>query len=176
MSSEFEIDDAVFGYAKSYAKLWKQIRDNPSEFPSNAISCGSIAEHYAKKYLEFIHEGATVRFGTANEKAWDIEVVTVDKQTYKYQVKSVSLFNRSRTTTQLVKGFDRLIVLSLDCDFFPYRAYLFEDAVAFWASNKIKKLKIPDPSSRRRTGTAIFQSAKDIKDEFFDALALEQCD
>lgn len=170
MPDEFEIDRAVFEYSKAYAKLWKQIQENPCEFPSGAISCGSIAEHYTKKYLEAQNEGAAVRFGNSNEKAWDIEVLTSDKKAIKYQVKSVSHFSVARKTTELVKGFDRLIVLSLDCDFFPSHVYLFDDANIFLLPKKIKILTVPDPGFPRRRGSVVFQYAKDIKNDFFEAL------
>lgn len=170
MSDSVIIDKAVFAYAKAYAKLWKVIQENPLKFPRNGISCGLIAEHYAKMYLEHMHQESSVRFGAANEKGWDIEVVTKNEGSIKYQVKSVSVFNKSRVTTELVRGFDKLIVLGLGDDFFPHQAYLFNDASIFWSKNKTKRLTLPD---QQKPGSAIFKLSENIKDDFDDALMID---
>lgn len=170
MNSEMEIDKAVFGYADAYYELWTKIQKHPSEFPRSAISCGTIAEHYAKKYLEKIHTDAVVKFGSGNEKSWDIEVTTQKGLSIKYQVKSSSIFNENRKITALVCGFDRLIIVFLDGRFFPTEVYLFNDASIFYHPKKISFLTIPDSNSPRKRGSNIFQFAIKINDPFFESL------
>lgn len=148
MSSQFEIDESVALYANACAELWKQIKDNPSALPSGSIGCGSIAEHDAKKYLERVHKGAVISFGASNQKGWDIKVVTKNGECIKYQVKSVSVFNKSRRTTKLVRGFDRLIVLSLGDLFVPDQAFLFKDVSAIWGASTTRCLTLTVPNPR----------------------------
>lgn len=170
MNSEMEIDKAVFGYADGYYEFWSKIQKFPSEFPRSAISCGTIAEHYAKKYLGKIHTDAVIKFGSGNEKGWDIEVTTQDGVSLKYQVKSSSIFNKNRKTTKLVFGFDRLIIMCLDGRFFPTEVYLFNDASILCHPKKVGYLTVPDSSTPRKRGSNIFQFAIKINNPFFESL------
>jgi hypothetical protein len=168
--AEIEIDKAIFAYADAYHNLAAIIQKYPSEFPRSAISCGTIAEHYAKKYLEKIHPDTVIRFGAGNEKGWDIEAKTKDGPIIKYQVKSSSVFSATRKTSALVKGFDRLIILFLDGRFFTTEVYLFNFASIFWHPKKTKSLTLPDSSSPRKVGSKIFQNSLKINDPFFESL------
>lgn len=171
MAARLEIDNAIVRYKKAYKELWQLARNNPDVFPSGPIGCGSIAEYDVKKYLVRAHQGAVVRFGNSNQKGWDVEVALHDGNSIRYQIKSVSPFNMNRRTTNLVKGFDRLIVLSLGDYFVPDQAYLFEDSSIFFGSPKIRNLTTPIADSRRKTGSKVFhQYAIDIKDELLSAI------
>lgn len=166
MVQETVIDKAIDGYGKAYLKLWEQVKANPHEFPSGVVSAGTIAEYYAKKYLENKYEGTDVSFGSPNEKAWDIRVTSSNGMNTLYQVKSISLFNKSRKLSPLVKGFDRLIVISMDCDFFPFQVYLFKDASVLFGENRVTALTVPNPDSGRETGSKVFSFAENIHEEF----------
>jgi len=170
MVQEPEIDKAINRYGEAYCKLWEQVRDNPNEFPSGVVSSGTIAEYWVKKYLEWKYNNSNVSFGLPTQKSWDIKVTYKDGKEVLYQVKSVSLFNKSRKLSPLVKGFDKLIVISLDCDFFPFQAYVFQDASVLNGEHNVQALVVPDPDNKRKRGSKVFSLAENIHSEFFGIL------
>ncbi|MDP2488756.1 hypothetical protein Q8W38_05400 [Vibrio splendidus] len=165
-----EVEKALGEYAKGYNSLWSIVNKQDSEFPSGSISPGSIAEYFAKKYLETKFPDCKVEYGKANERSWDIRVSS-NNIDIRYQVKSNSLFNKSRTLSKLVKGFDQLIVISLDCDFFPYQAYLFETVDHLFTNSNYPVLTVPNPDNDKQTGSKAFKQAINIHEEFFGNLS-----
>ncbi|EHH1187241.1 hypothetical protein OTE47_004470 [Vibrio vulnificus] len=165
-----EVETALDEYAKGYNALWSIVNKSESEFPSGSISVGSIAEYFVKKHLEAKYPDCKVEYGKANERAWDIKVSSSSVE-IKFQVKSNSLFNQSRKLSKLVKGFDQLIVISLDCNFFPYQAYLFENADCLFENSESPILTVPNPDTVKPTGSKVFKQAINIREEFFDNLA-----
>ncbi|EHY9871162.1 hypothetical protein K9517_004442 [Vibrio vulnificus] len=165
-----EVETALDEYAKGYNALWSIVNNSESEFPSGSISVGSIAEYFVKKHLEAKYPDCNVEYGKANERAWDIKVSSSSVE-IKFQVKSNSLFNQSRKLSKLVKGFDQLIVISLDCNFFPYQAYLFENADCLFENSESPILTVPNPYIVKPTGSKVFKQAINIREEFFDNLA-----
>lgn len=165
-----EIEKAQDEYAKGYNSLWSIVNKQDSEFPCGSISPGSIAEYYAKKYLEAKFPDCKVEYGKANERSWDIRVSS-NNIDIRYQVKSNSLFNQSRTLSKLVKAFDQLIVISLDCDFFPYQAYLFETVDHLFANSSYPVLTVPNPDNDKQKGSKAFKQAINIHEEFFGNLS-----
>lgn len=169
-SAELDLDKAVFGFADAYARLWECARKHPLDFPQTVIGCGSIAEYYVAMYLRREYEGASICFPSGNTKGFDIEVNLDDKQFTKYQVKSISPFNKSRRLNALTKGFDKLIILSLDERFFPNQVFLFENSNIFFQTGQSKTLTVPDKFNMRRSGSYLFTHAKNILDEFLVSL------
>lgn len=167
---ELKFDKAIFAYARANADLWALIQEHPNYFPRGVISCGSIAELYTLMYLKRLRKTETVKYGRSNEKAWDLEVLLKGGKLIKYQVKAVSPYNKSRRITNLVTGFDYLIVMEFEECFFPTNVYLFEDAKVFLTPKKIKTLTVPDLGHASRCGSAVFRYARNIKDEFWEAL------
>ena len=165
-----EIESALENYANGYNALWSVVNRPNSEFPQGGVSVGTIAEYYAKKYLEAKYLGWSVEYGKANERAWDIKV-SRDTEVITFQVKSTSLFNESRTLSKLVKGFDQLIVISLDCMFFPYQAYLFENVDHLFERSNYPVFKVPNPDIPKQRGSDVFKTATNIHDEFFGNLS-----
>ena len=170
IENEIEIDKAIFAYGKACASLWNLMQRHPSEFPQAVLSCGTIAEYYTRIFLRAKHQKADVIYGKANEKAWDIEVITEDGEKITYQVKSISFLNKGKVIKRLVKGFDKLIIVSLNFEFFPVQVYLFDDPSIFFSTSKIRTMTIPNPDNPRNNGSKVFQFAKNITDEFNEAL------
>ena len=170
IENEIEIDAAIFAYGKGCASLWNLMQSYPSEFPQAVISCGTIAEYYTRIFLRSKHKKSDVIYGKANEKAWDIEVITEDGEKITYQVKSISFLNKGKVIKRLVKGFDKLIIVSLNFEFFPVQVYLFDDPSIFFSTSKIRTMTIPNPDNPRNNGSKVFQFAKNITDEFNEAL------
>ncbi|WP_298941385.1 hypothetical protein [uncultured Psychromonas sp.] len=165
-----EIEISLEKYVQGYNSLWNQVNKNNSEFPKGSVSIGTIGEYYAKKYLEEKYADSIVEYGRANEKSWDIKVKNGDSQVL-FQVKSTSVFNSSRTLSKLNRGFDQLIVINLDRDFFPFQAYLFETVDHLFANTKSPALITPNPDNVRQTGSLAFKQAKNIHNDFFEILA-----
>lgn len=169
-SAELDLDKAVFEFADAYARLWEYARKYPEDFPQTVIGCGSIAEYYVAMYLRREYEGASICFPSGNTKGFDIEVNLNDRPFTKYQVKSISPFNKSRRLNTLTKGFDKLIILSLDERFFPDQAFLFENSEIFFETGKNRTLIVPDKFNSRRPGSHIFTQAKNILNDFLLSL------
>lgn len=172
MLIESEIDKALNAYTNGYHSLWKQVQANPTEFPSGAITSGTIAEYYAKKYLEKKYDGYDVSFGSPNEKSWDIRVSRPhDQDIIRFQIKSISRHSKSRKLSPLVRGFDQLIVITLDYDFFPLQAFLFDDQSVLFGKDRITVLTVPSTDSKNQKGSKLFSRARNIHEEFFEHLA-----
>lgn len=169
MGTENDIDNAVFAYADACANLWQQIQKSPSKFPGSVISCGTIGEYYSYMYLRFTFKDSIIHFGRANENGWDIAVEGSGGAVVKYQIKSVSCFNKARVASGIGRDFDKLLVLSLDGTFFPTNVYLFDDATVFWKTKRIRTLTVPN-LSHGLPGSKIFENAININDDFFDSL------
>lgn len=170
VENEIEIDKAVFSYAKAHASLWSLMQSYPSEFPQAVLSCGTIAEYYTRMYLRAVHRNSSVAFGKGSEKAWDIEVLHKDGKKITYQVKAISCMNKGRVIKGLTQGFDNLIILSLDLNFFPTQVYLFDDPTLFFSQRRIRTMTIPDFNNPRQNGSKVFQFAKNITEEFNETL------
>jgi len=166
-----DIDKALDAYGKGYELLWEQVQKNPEQFPSCSLTTGIIAEYFAKKYLEEKYSDCSVVFGSSTEKAWDIMVRDENGKDVLFQVKSTSRYSKSRSVSPLVKGFDQLIVITLDYDFFPLQAFLFEDSALFFGKTKVKSLTVPCVDDKTRKGSKIFSQANNIHEEFFENLA-----
>ncbi len=171
MVEESDIDKALDAYGKAYELLWEQVQANPEQFPGCALTSGTIAEYFAKKYLEEKYTDCSVVFGRSTEKAWDIKVCDTNGGDILFQVKSTTRYSKNRSLSQLVKGFDQLIVITLDYDFFPLQVFLFEDASVFFGENKLTSLTVPCVDYKLRKGSKIFSQAKNIHEEFFENLA-----
>lgn len=169
-TAELNLDKAVFGFADAYARLWASARAHPLDFPQTVIGCGSIAEYYALIYLRTKHPNMSVCFSQGGTKGFDIEARASNSECIKYQVKSISPFNKARRLNALTRGFDKLIVLSLSEEFFPDHVYLFEDSSAFFMPGQGRILTVPDGACTRRTGSRIFSHSKNILDEFLASL------
>lgn len=166
-----KIYTAIDDYAKSYLQLWRIIREENNHFPTCSISSGSIAEFYAKIYLEEKYPNSDVVFGASNEKAWDIKVTTEFEDEILFQVKSTSDYSKSRKVSPLTKGFDQLIVITLACDFFPCQAFLFTDPKVLFKNSSMPNLTVPNPDNKRQRGSEVFKTAINIHEEFFGILA-----
>lgn len=166
-----DIDKALDAFGNAYELLWEQVQANPEQFPSCALTSGTIAEYFAKKYLEEKYIDCLVVFGSSTEKAWDIKVCKKNGKDILFQVKSTSRYSKSRLLSPLVKGFDQLIVITLDYDFFPLQAFLFENASIFFGEKIINTLTVPCVDYKSRKGSTIFSQAKNIHEEFFENLA-----
>jgi len=171
MVIESDIDKALSAYGKASELLWVQVQENPNDFPSGAVTSGTIAEYFVKKYLEVKYSDHEVSFGGSNEKAWDIKVSKQNEKDILFQVKSTSRYSKSRRLSPLVKGFDQLIVVVLDYDFFPLKAFLFNDSTVFFGKTRITTLTAPSVDYKGRKGSEIFSKAMDIHEEFFGYLA-----
>ena len=165
-----DLDKAVFGFADAYARLWASARAHPLDFPQTAIGCGSIAEYYSLIYLRSKHSNISVSFSQSGAKGFDIEAKTETGEGIKYQIKSISPFNKARRLNALTRGFDRLIVLSLSEEFFPDQAYLFDDSSIFFSPGQCRTLTVPDGTRPHRTGSKVFAHAKNIINEFLTSL------
>lgn len=167
------IYEALTAYEEAYHKLWTQIQNHPDEFPQGAISPGTIAEYYVKKYLEAKYPDSEVVFGSSNEKSWDIKVKKPNDDVIFYQVKSISGFNKTRKLSRLERGFDKLIVIDMDCTFFPTQAFMFEDTSVLFGKERITALTVPkqNSNSTRKNGSNLFKYANDISEDFFNILA-----
>ncbi|GAB3535728.1 MULTISPECIES: hypothetical protein [Vibrionaceae] len=166
-----KIYSAIDDYANSYLKLWRIVQEENAHFPTCSISSGSIAEFYAKKYLEEKYPNSHISFGASNEKAWDIKVITESEEVVLFQVKSTSDYSKSRKLSPLTKGFDQLIVITLACDFFPCQAFLFTDPKVLFKNGSMPSLTVPNPDNKKQPGSKVFKSAINIHDEFFGNLA-----
>ena len=114
-----------------------------------------------------------ISFGGATEKGWDIQVSNEDGQIVLFQVKSITRYSRNRSLSRLVRGFDQLIVLTLDYDFFPMQVFLFEDSSVFFGESKQASYTVPCIDDTGKIGSKIFRDAKDISTDFFDCLSRE---
>lgn len=166
-----EIDNALNSYSKAYYEL-KTIADQyPDLFPSSVISCGTIAEFYSMMYLRYIYPDGQARFGIGSQKGWDIQLTMPDRQSKLFQVRSTSAFAKSRKIARPSRGFDALLVLVLDADFYASHTYIFDGAEVVGRLLKGASLIVPDKAVMTRRGSAIFSEARDISQEMHEALS-----
>lgn len=159
---DISISNAIQNYADAYWNLRSLIDKHLDYLPRGLLSCCLIAEFYTKIYLEGIYPNSGVIYGSANEAGWDI-VVRGNGQDIKYQVKSISTFSKSRGISNIKRGFDKLIIIALDGNFFPSEVLLFEDANQFW-SYGYRTLTFPANLAKPRNN--LFKIALNIKEEF----------
>jgi hypothetical protein len=163
------IDDALEAYKNSYSLLWEIQRDFPTRTPQCPIGVGFLAELYAYYFLTRRFSDQSVRFGSRNQRAWDIEVETRNGRLTHYQVKGVSLFSRSLTFS-IDKSCESLIVIITDCELTPVAAHHFPNFRALNSKALRRQLKAPYPNNARRPGSAIFSQSEDILFELLDAV------
>lgn len=167
------IEDALDAYTHGYYALKSVVDEYPDYFPLGAISCGTFAEFYCKVYLQHRFPNAVVEYGkSGSQKGWDLLITHADGVSERCQVKSTSEFAKRLMVSRPTTGFDQLFVIVLDAGFNVVAAYVF---VGETAINQLKgsgRLSVPDKKIPARRGSEnVFRHAKDISDDFFDALA-----
>lgn len=165
------IDEALSDYSNAYFSLKSVVDEYPEYFPSSTLSCGTFAEHYCKIYLQHQYPDALVIFGKGSQRGWDVQVTFSDGRSSRYQIKALSAFAKSRTISALTPGFDVLFVVVLDAGFNPTAAYMFDGESGISQIGRSARLTVPDKRVPSRKGSAIFRNAKDISQEFFEALS-----
>lgn len=125
--TDLAIDKAICAFTKAHNELRDVIRQHPNVLPPGTITCGLFAEYYTRMYLDWKYDGAVIEYGRANERGWDLLLTIVGSTPTRYQVKAVSVYNDRRMVSAVGSDCDKLIVICLDGDFYPVRAYVFED-------------------------------------------------
>lgn len=170
---DIAFDRAICAYTKAHNDLWEILRRFSDHLPPGSITCGMIAEYYVKLYLDWKFDGATIQFGRANEKGWDLLLQLDRAEPIRYQVKAISAYNQYRKISKIGSDCDRLIVASLDTNFHLHCAHIIDDIRVLPRSERNRPLTVPDPLSTRRTGSAIFRDfGREITSEMLDALAI----
>ena len=166
-----KLHEALDEYSASYYKLKAIIDEHPKLFPSSVVSCGTFAEFYSIVYLRHVFPDADITFGHGSQKGWDIRVHLPNGQRVLYQVKSLSGFAKTRVIARPIRGFDILLVLVLDADFYLSTAYLFEGNETIKLLVGSSGLTVPDTGNPRRPGSVVFRMSRDISSEMHNALA-----
>jgi len=170
---DIAFDRAICAYTKAHNDLWEILRRFSDHLPRGSITCGVVAEYYVKLYLDWKFDGATIQFGRANEKGWDLLLHLDLAERIRYQVKAISAYNQYRRISKIGGDCDRLIVVSLDANFHLQFALVVEEIRLLSSSERNSPLTVPDPRSTKRVGSAIFRNyGRDITEEFLDALAV----
>lgn len=170
---DIAFDKAICAYTKAHNDLWEILRKFSDHLPPGSITCGMVAEYYVKLYLDWKFDGATIQFGRANEKGWDLLLQLDSAEPIRYQVKATSAYNQYRKISKIGSDCDRLIVALLDKSFHLHCAYVIEDVRALSRSDRNRPLVVPDPNSTRRSGSKIFRDyGREITEEMWDALAI----
>ena len=164
-TTELNVTNAITAYGDALLELKKLQQDNLNLLPDGNVSVGTIGEYYAFIWLKHSNPTAIVKYGRSTEKSWDISVEEDNKKTF-YQVKTVSLNSQKLTIKNLIKGFDKLIVIVLAEDYFPEDVYLLDSNFEF----KSKSFAVPH--KQKGHGSKIFKTnAKNIHNGFFTSLA-----
>jgi len=167
-----EVNQAIDEYGKSLQKL-KFLQDNSdSLLPKGAITVGTIGEYYCFIWLKHQFPEYTVRYGDSTQKSWDIEIISNEGGSTKYQCKTVSLNSNKLSISNLKKGFDKLIVLVLSEDYFPAIAYELTNNFEF---RDLSTFTIKDPRKPNSGSPTLKPVTKEINFKFFGSLADRLC-
>lgn len=170
---DISFDKAIRAYTKAHNDLREILRKFPDHLPPGSITCGMIAEYYAKLYLDWKFDGATIQYGCANEKGWDLLLQLDNAEPVRYQVKAASAHNQARKISKIGSQCDRVIVTLLDQDYHLRCAYLIENVHTIPRSDRNRILVAPDRQETRRQGSTIFKEyGREITEEMWDALTI----
>ena len=167
-----QVNQAIDEYGKSLQKLKNFQNDANNFLPKGAITVGTIGEYYCYIWLKHQFPSCKVHYGDSTQKSWDIEVISNEGQSTKYQCKTVSLNSTNLTISNLKKGFDKLIIIVLSEDYFPEVAYELTNDFEF---RDISSFAIKDPRKPNSGSPKLKSVTKEINFEFFDSLADRLC-
>lgn len=149
MTEVSEIRKAITDYALAYGALQK-IQEESDLIPKGDQKTGCIGEFYAYQYLARCHPKASLKFGEHSEKGWDI-CVDHGVKNCKVQVKTVSGYSTTRGMSPLHDGWNKLIVVYLDCSFEPLGLWIIDHTPNVFHKKKapLKGLRCPNPDPEK---------------------------
>lgn len=130
-------------YSKAYLKFEKFQNDRKNFFvPERGDQkTGIIGEALIFEYL-YRQKQKDLHFGMHSEKGWDIE-----SSKYKYQVKTISAFSKTKILSPIHKGWNYLYLIQLNVNFLPERVLKIENS-SNWNKDIIKGMKFPKEGSK----------------------------
>ncbi|GMO36215.1 MAG: hypothetical protein Ta2B_16310 [Termitinemataceae bacterium] len=171
MNSPFFIDflKVVSEYAKIYETFEMIQKDGRHDFmPVHGDQkTGIIGESFVYEYFKR-NNMQDITFGGASEKGWDIEF-SENNIVKKIQVKTVSIFSKTRTISPIHYGWDELYLVSLNTLFQPDNIWVVKlDNVKNWKGKKnIAGLKMPKNDTATCFNTKWFDSVENITTKFY---------
>lgn len=168
-------ENQIFKIFESYGvaciDLWNLSNSIDKNIPKTPIGIGMIGEYYVNFYLKYKYLGQRIEFAPSNQKGWDLILYT--ESCFKYQVKSISYFNKSRRLKLYRNHFDYLIVIVFDLGMFPYDVYKFSSEELFSDGLISKSITIPSKGSKRSTGSKFIKENHNITHEFLEKLEFD---
>ena len=130
-------------YSEVYFKFenFQKNKDNIFIPKTGDQKTGIIGEALIFEYLSRQNETG-LHFGTHSEKGWDIE-----SSKYRYQVKTVSAFSKTKILSPIHKGWNYLYLIQLNVNFLPERVLKIENP-SNWNKDIIKGMKFPKEGSK----------------------------
>lgn len=130
-------------YSEVYFKFenFQKNKDNIFIPKTGDQKTGIIGEALIFEYLSRQNETG-LNFGTHSEKGWDIE-----SSKYRYQVKTVSAFSKTKILSPIHKGWNYLYLIQLNVNFLPERVLKIENP-SNWNKDIIKGMKFPKEGSK----------------------------
>ena len=122
---------------------------------------GIIGEAFIFEYLSRQNETG-LHFGSHSEKGWDIE-----SSKYRYQVKTVSAFSKTKVLSPIHKGWHYLYLVQLDGNFLPERVLKIKNPNN-WKKDIIRGKKFP------KTGSNTFEISGNICPIIDETLVLQK--
>lgn len=130
-------------YSEVYFKFenFQKNKDNIFIPKTGDQKTGIIGEALIFEYLSRQNETG-LHFGAHSEKGWDIE-----SSKYRYQVKTVSAFSKTKILSPIHKGWNYLYLIQLNVNFLPERVLKIENP-SNWNKDIIKGMKFPKEGSK----------------------------
>lgn len=130
-------------YSEVYFKFenFQKNKDNIFIPKTGDQKTGIIGEAVIFEYLSRQNETG-LHFGAHSEKGWDIE-----SSKYRYQVKTVSAFSKTKILSPIHKGWNYLYLIQLNVNFLPERVLKIENP-SNWNKDIIKGMKFPKEGSK----------------------------
>jgi hypothetical protein len=150
-------------YSEVYSKfeIFQKNKDTIFVPKTGDQKTGIIGEAFIFEYLS--RQNATgLHFGTHSEKGWDIE-----SSKYRYQVKTVSAFSKTKVLSPIHKGWHYLYLVQLDSNFLPERVLKIKNPNN-WKNDIIRGKKFP------KTGSNTFEISGTICPIIDETLVLQK--
>jgi hypothetical protein len=150
-------------YSEVYSKfeIFQKNKDTIFVPKTGDQKTGIIGEAFIFEYLS--RQNATgLHFGTHSEKGWDIE-----SSKYRYQVKTVSAFSKTKVLSPIHKGWHYLYLVQLDSNFLPERVLKIKNPNN-WKNDIIRGKKFP------KTGSNTFEISGNICPIIDETLVLQK--
>ncbi|WP_340016227.1 hypothetical protein [Paenibacillus sp. FSL K6-1318] len=147
-------------FSNAYREL-DEIQRKSKFLPVGDQKTGIIGELYVLVYLKHLHNGYADVYLSHNpsNKVWDICVKYLKNSTMeKIQVKTVSEFSESRSTSPVHSGWDYIYFVLLDKEFVPSALWIGEKNEPGFQSSLPKRFTLPNLKDTKKVGSEVFKN------------------